>query len=648
MNSSNRIFVIDDDRSIRWVLEKALKQAQMDVVSFDSAAGVLEALNRAPPDAIITDVRMPGMDGLALLDAIRDRHPDLPVIIMTAHSDLASAVSAYQGGAFEYMPKPFAVDEAVDLARRAISQHHRRPAPANETDCKPTEIFGEAPAMQEVFRASGRLSRSNITVRINGESGTGKELVARALHRHSPRADKPFIALNTAAIPRDLLESELFGHARGAFTGATAARRGRFEQSDGGTLFLDEIGDMPPECQTRLLRVLADGEFYRVGGQTPIKVDVRIIAATHQHLEERVKAGLFREDLFHRLNVIRIHLPALRERREAIPILTRHFLTRAAQEMEMEPKLLRPEVADDMSRRDWPGNGRQRENTCRWLTVMASGREIHLEDLPTELKTQTPSGAGLDWEAHLKHWAEQRLRAGDTGLLDAAVPAFERIMITTALTHTAGRRQDAARLLGWGRNTLTRKIKELGMGEVGGENEDEESTNNRRRGPDSTRCLPRPSSRKRASPHTCAPRDVVKCAHVSCRPLSTRDPAHHRQRHSPLRQHWRRAGLDYHEYARVQVHERCDDFIIAVQPQRLFTCSTRGRTRYSDVHYQAGDTLVLGPETRGLPQELLDTVPAAHRLRIPMVANSRSLNLSNAAAVIVYEAWRQLSFIGGQ
>jgi len=476
MNSStNRIFVIDDDRSIRWVLEKALKQAQMDVISFDSAAGVLEALDRAPPDAIITDVRMPGMDGLALLDAIRDRHPDLPVIIMTAHSDLESAVSAYQGGAFEYMPKPFDVDEAVDLARRAINQHHRRTAPANDTDSKPTEIIGEAPAMQEVFRAIGRLSRSNITVLINGESGTGKELVARALHRHSPRADQSFIALNTAAIPRDLLESELFGHERGAFTGATAARRGRFEQSDGGTLFLDEIGDMPPECQTRLLRVLADGEFYRVGGQTPIKVDVRIIAATHQNLEERVKAGLFREDLFHRLNVIRIHLPSLRERREDIAILTRHFLKRAAQEMDMEPKILRPEVADYMSRLDWPGNVRQLENTCRWLTVMASGREIHLEDLPTELKAQAPAaGGGSDWEVNLKHWAEQRLRAGESNLLDIAVPAFERIMIDTALKHTGGRRQDAAKLLGWGRNTLTRKIKELGMGDVGGDEEDDE------------------------------------------------------------------------------------------------------------------------------------------------------------------------------
>lgn len=476
MNSSNRIFVIDDDRSIRWVLEKALRQAEMEVTSFDSAAGVLEALDRAPPDAIITDIRMPGMDGLALLDAIRGRHPDLPVIIMTAHSDLDSAVSAYQGGAFEYMPKPFDVDDAVDLARRAINQHRRRTAPINDSDSKPTEIIGEAPAMQEVFRAIGRLSRSNITVLINGESGTGKELVAHALHRHSPRSDKPFIALNTAAIPRDLLESELFGHERGAFTGATGARRGRFEQADGGTLFLDEIGDMPPECQTRLLRVLADGEFYRVGGQTPIKVDVRIIAATHQNLEERVQAGLFREDLFHRLNVIRIHIPSLRERREDIPILTRHFLKRAAVELEMEAKTLRPDVADYLSRLDWQGNVRQLENTCRWLTVMASGREIHLEDLPPELKNQTPSRTGgAGWEEGLKQWAEQRLLAGDSKLLDTATPAFERIMIDTALKYTGGRRQDAAKLLGWGRNTLTRKIKELGMGDADGEEEEEES-----------------------------------------------------------------------------------------------------------------------------------------------------------------------------
>jgi len=470
MSSHNHIFVIDDDRSIRWVLEKALRQADMNVTCFDNADGVLEELERRPPDAIITDIRMPGMSGLALLDGIRARYPDMPVIIMTAHSDLDSAVSAYRGGAFEYMPKPFDVDEAVDLARRAIDQHRRRTVQPDDSAAKPAEIIGEAPAMQEVFRAIGRLSRSNITVLINGESGTGKELVARALHRHSPRADQPFIALNTAAIPRDLLESELFGHERGAFTGATAARRGRFEQADGGTLFLDEIGDMPPECQTRLLRVLADGEFYRVGGQTPIKVDVRIIAATHQNLEGRVKAGLFREDLFHRLNVIRIHIPALRERREDIPVLTRHFLQHAAQELEMEPKTLRPEVAEYLSRLDWPGNVRQLENTCRWLTVMASGREIHLDDLPPELKVPlAPAAGGNSWEEALRHWAERRFFSGDSGLLDTATPTFERIMIETALKQTGGRRQDAARLLGWGRNTLTRKIKELGMGDDGEE-----------------------------------------------------------------------------------------------------------------------------------------------------------------------------------
>ena len=473
MSSHNHIFVIDDDRSIRWVLEKALRQADMEVTSFDSASGVIEALDRDPPDAIITDVRMPGMNGLVLLDNIHSQHPGIPVIIMTAHSDLDSAVSAYQGGAFEYMPKPFDVDEAVDLVQRAIDQHRRQAVEHPEPESKPTEIIGEAPAMQEVFRAIGRLSRSNITVLINGESGTGKELVARALHRHSPRADKPFIALNTAAIPRDLLESELFGHERGAFTGATAARRGRFEQADGGTLFLDEIGDMPPECQTRLLRVLADGEFYRVGGQTPIQVDVRIIAATHQNLEERVKAGLFREDLFHRLNVIRIHLPSLRERREDIATLTRHFLLQAAQEMQMEPKVLRPEVGEYLSRLDWPGNVRQLENTCRWLTVMASGREIHIDDLPPELKTQMAPATGSDsWEETLRQWAERRLFSGESGLLNTATPAFERVMIETALKQTGGRRQDAARLLGWGRNTLTRKIKELGMGE---EEEDEEA-----------------------------------------------------------------------------------------------------------------------------------------------------------------------------
>ncbi len=466
MTRRSHIWVIDDDRSIRWVLEKALQKAEMDVTCFESGANIPERLRHEQPDAIVTDIRMPGIDGLELLNLIHSTQPDLPVIIMTAHSDLDSAVSAYQGGAFEYMPKPFDVEEAVDLVRRAIEHRNQQlEAVANALDEDTSEIIGEAPAMQEVFRAIGRLSRSNITVLINGESGTGKELVAHALHKHSPRADKPFIALNTAAIPRDLLESELFGHERGAFTGAQSARRGRFEQADGGTLFLDEIGDMPAELQTRLLRVLADGEFYRVGGHTPIKVDVRIIAATHQDLEERVKQGLFREDLFHRLNVIRIHIPALRERREDIPLLLNYFLGAAATELNVEPKLLRPEVETYLQNLEWPGNVRQLENTCRWLTVMASGREIHIDDIPQELKpnSKESGGSGNDWEGALKRWADQQLAAGTTGLLDDAMPAFERVVIKCALNHSGGRRQDAAKLLGWGRNTLTRKIKELDM-----------------------------------------------------------------------------------------------------------------------------------------------------------------------------------------
>ena len=387
---------------------------------------------------------------------------------MTAHSDLDSALSAYEGGAFEYLPKPFDVDEAVSLAQRALAQRRKQRHEHGEpSDEEGAEIIGEAPAMQEVFRAIGRLSRSNITVLINGESGTGKELVARALHRHSPRAAEPFIALNMAAIPRDLLESELFGHERGAFTGAQSQRRGRFEQADGGTLFLDEIGDMPAELQTRLLRVLADGEFYRVGGHTPIRVDVRIIAATHQNLEDLVRQGRFREDLFHRLNVIRIHIPALRERREDIPRLAQFFLGQAARELSMETKLLRPDVVNYLKDLEWPGNVRQMQNTCRWLTVMASGREIHMADLPPELLSQhSEAGAGdEDWQGALKRWADHRLAEGETALLDQAAPAFEKIMIETALKHTGGRRQDAARLLGWGRNTLTRKIKELNMEE---------------------------------------------------------------------------------------------------------------------------------------------------------------------------------------
>ncbi|MBP8264492.1 MAG: nitrogen regulation protein NR(I) [Pseudomonas sp.] len=473
MSRSETVWIVDDDRSIRWVLEKALQQEGLNTQCFESADGVLNRLTRQQPDVIISDIRMPGTSGLDLLAEIRQMHPRLPVIIMTAHSDLDSAVASYQGGAFEYLPKPFDVDEAVSLVKRANlhAQEQLRQAEP-EPQLRSPEIIGEAPAMQEVFRAIGRLSHSNITVLINGESGTGKELVAHALHRHSPRAAAPFIALNMAAIPKDLMESELFGHEKGAFTGAANQRRGRFEQADGGTLFLDEIGDMPADTQTRLLRVLADGEFYRVGGHTPVKVDVRIIAATHQNLENLVREGKFREDLFHRLNVIRIHIPRLADRREDIPALARHFLARAAQELAVEPKLLKPESADYLQQLAWPGNVRQLENTCRWITVMASGREVHVDDLPPELLNQpAETGQTGDWQQALRLWADQALARGQSNLLDSAVPTFERIMIETALKHTAGRRRDAALLLGWGRNTLTRKIKELGMN-VGGDDED--------------------------------------------------------------------------------------------------------------------------------------------------------------------------------
>jgi len=467
MNKVPRIWVIDDDRSIRWVLERALRQAEMDVTSFSNGVGVMDALNRERPDVILSDIRMPGIDGLDLLQQVTARHPGLPVIIMTAHSDLDSAVSAFHGGAFEYLPKPFDIDEAVDQVRRACRHQREADAQAEPLGHSP-DIIGEASSMQEVFRAIGRLARSNITVLINGESGTGKELVARALHRHSPRATAPFIALNMAAIPRDLMESELFGHERGAFTGAQTRREGRFEQADGGTLFLDEIGDMPAELQTRLLRVLADGEFYRVGGLTPLKVDVRIIAATHQNLHEHVRRGSFREDLFHRLNVIRIHLPALRERREDIGLLMRHFLSQAAQELGCETKLLAPDALERLERLDWPGNVRQLENTARWLTVMASTKEIHVTDLPPDLNAGDATGSDDErWESALRSWTRRRLRQGDSGILESALPAFEQILIESALEHTGGRRQEAAKLLGWGRNTLTRKIKELGMDNEG-------------------------------------------------------------------------------------------------------------------------------------------------------------------------------------
>lgn len=467
---SANIWIVDDDRSIRWVLERALGQAGMQTTVFESGENLKKQLEREQPDAIISDIRMPGVDGITLLSQLVESHPDIPVIIMTAHSDLESAVTSYQTGAFEYLPKPFDVDDAVALAKRAVAHSHEKRAgtmPQPAAIQHSTEIIGEAPAMQEVFRAIGRLSHSNITVLINGESGTGKELVAQALHNHSPRARHPFIALNMAAIPRDLIESELFGHEKGAFTGATAVRQGRFEQANGGTLFLDEIGDMPGDTQTRLLRVLADGEFYRVGGATPIKVDVRIIAATHQNLEKLVQSGSFREDLFHRLNVIRIHLPKLAERSEDISRLMQHFLQRAARELSVEPKILRPEAENYLTTLPWPGNVRQLENTCRWLTVMASGREIHIDDLPPELLHQIDANTtGATWQEGLKNWADQELKRGEKAILGSALPEFEKIMIETALKHTGGRRRDASILLGWGRNTLTRKINELGMDSI--------------------------------------------------------------------------------------------------------------------------------------------------------------------------------------
>ncbi len=469
MTSDAAVWLVDDDRSIRWVLEKALEQAGIVCRSFETGDAVQRELARKQPAVLISDIRMPGTDGLTLLRAINRDYPAMQVIIMTAHSDLDSAVASYQGGAFEYLPKPFDVDDVVDVVRRALSQAQKGAVDEQRFEPLPTEIIGEAPAMQEVFRAIGRLSHSNITVLINGESGTGKELVAQALHRHSPRSKKPFIALNMAAVPKDLMESELFGHEKGAFTGAVNQRQGRFEQADGGTLFLDEIGDMPHDTQTRLLRVLADGMFYRVGGHTPVKVDVRIIAATHQNLAKLVQEHRFREDLFHRLNVIRIQLPRLAERSQDIPALARFFLDKAARELGVEAKQLLPEVEALISQLDWPGNVRQLENTCRWLTVMAPGRDVHAADLPPDILQQAAQqtvGDGAQasgWEQVLQQWAEKALASGRERLLEEATPAFERIMIEAALKQTAGRRREASELLGWGRNTLTRKIKELGV-----------------------------------------------------------------------------------------------------------------------------------------------------------------------------------------
>ncbi len=468
------VWIVDDDKSIRWVLEKTLAREQIPFESFSSANEVLSLLDdyAEPPQVLVSDIRMPGESGFELLKRFKARFPAVPVIIMTAYSDLDSAVSAFQGGAFEYLPKPFDVDQALDLIRRAIDESRQPGNSANEVGLAP-EILGQAPAMQEVFRAIGRLSQSSATVMITGESGTGKELVARAVHRHSPRADKPFIAINTAAIPKDLLESELFGHERGAFTGAQTQRQGRFEQADGGTLFLDEIGDMPADLQTRLLRVLSDGAYYRVGGHAPRNTNVRIIAATHQNLETRVKAGLFREDLFHRLNVIRVRLPSLRERRQDIPALARHFLQKSAQELKVDAKRLSDPALRLLTAFDFPGNVRQLENFCHWATVMAPGQTVDLADLPPEMRASQSAGAAApdgqkEWQKALASDVDRLLAAGELRLHEKLIDTFERILISRALAHTAGRRIEASQALGIGRNTITRKIQELGLDEISG------------------------------------------------------------------------------------------------------------------------------------------------------------------------------------
>ena len=455
------VWIVDDDRSIRWVIEKALSREGIAFNSFSTAQEALDALAAGAPEVLVSDIRMPGLSGLELLNAVKRRHPAVPVIVMTAYSDLDSAVAAFQGGAYEYLPKPFDVDQAVDLIRRALDES-RREAQAVESPAATPEILGQALAMQEVFRAIGRLSQSSATVLITGESGTGKELVARALHRHGARAPRPFVAINTAAMPKDLLESELFGHERGSFTGAQQQRRGRFEQAEGGTLFLDEIGDMPAELQTRLLRVLSDGSFYRVGGHQQMKVNVRVIAATNQNLEQRVREGAFREDLYHRLNVIRLRLPSLRERVEDIALLSKHFLAASAKQLGVEPKRLADDTLSHLSRLPFPGNVRQLENLCHWLTVMAPGQVIGIGELPAEFRDPS-AAAPSDWLAALEHEVERRLARGEAGILEGLGRQFERALIIKALARTGGRRIEAANLLGIGRNTITRKIQELGI-----------------------------------------------------------------------------------------------------------------------------------------------------------------------------------------
>ncbi|HVC38117.1 MAG TPA: nitrogen regulation protein NR(I) [Gammaproteobacteria bacterium] len=465
----HKVWVVDDDASLRWVMGEALREAGHAPRDFNCMEEVLAALKEGTPAVLITDIHLPGEDGLELLRTLRASYPRLPVVVVTAHSDLQTAVAAYQGGAFEYLAKPFDVDELIAVVSRALqtaaSSDSARPVKTQPVDT----LIGEAPAMQAVFRTIGRLSGTHLTVLITGESGTGKELVARALHRHSPRSQRPFIALNTAAIPAELLESELFGHERGAFTGANARRVGRFEQAHGGTLFLDEIGDMPPALQTRLLRVLAEGEFYRVGGHEPVKVNVRIIAATHQRLEKQVEAGRFREDLFHRLNVVQVHMPALRERRDDIPQLLEHFMQAAARELNLEPKRLTADAMAALRERDWPGNVRELRNICRRLTLMASGRIVHRSDL-AELLNENENkpfadGNSSDWRSVLRAWTQQQLADGKTGIFSVAAGDMEKVLIEAGLESSGGHRQEAAKLLGIGRNTLTRKLKTTDSGQ---------------------------------------------------------------------------------------------------------------------------------------------------------------------------------------
>jgi|TARA_B110000263_G_scaffold67976_1_gene58937 two-component system nitrogen regulation response regulator GlnG len=461
MANSILVWVVDDDESIRWVLEKGLSEHNIEVELFESAHQVILKLESENPDLILTDIKMPGTSGIDLLDQVQNLRPEIPVIVMTAHSDLESAVESYEHGAWEYLPKPFDINEAVRMVERATISPSQKQEKENE-DENNAEIVGEAPAMQEVFRAIGKLSNSSSTILLEGQSGTGKELVAKALYQHSPRKNKPFIALNMADIPKELLEAELFGHERGAFTGADEQRIGRFEQANGGTLFLDEIGDMQLETQTRLLRVLSNGEFYRVGGREPIKVDVRIITATHQNLDTHVKEGIFREDLFHRLNVIKLTLPKLKERREDIPALAKHFFKICSDELGEEKKYLSQEVEDYFLSLPWPGNVRQLENTCRWLTVMSPTKEIRLEDLSDDLISENTSH-GAEWIDLLNLWVENSLAKGEDNLLEKTLPDFETTMIKATLRKTKGKKKEAANLLGWGRNTLSRKIKELGL-----------------------------------------------------------------------------------------------------------------------------------------------------------------------------------------